>query len=118
MLASSLAFTWVVWRQHRWGLFVVLSSVLLSGVLAETLITMAPWYFSPNLILTLVVIPLVVLTGYAMVIFTYGLDAGDVLARESCFPPRLFRLPLRTSALVIWPMAFGAATAFLMWLAP
>src|ERR1019366_3038839 len=116
MLSPSFAFAWVLWRQHRWGLFLVLSGLLL----AATLAALVPVFCPPHVVeitFGVVILPLVSLTVYPVIIFTYGFDAGDLLARESCFPTSLLRLPLRTRTLVLWPMALGAATAFLLWLA-
>jgi hypothetical protein len=41
-------------------------------------------------------------------VFTFGF-AGDLQARESMYPARMFTLPVTTSALRGWPMFYGAA---------
>src|SRR5260370_4049350 len=115
MLPPSLAFTWILWRQHRAGLLVVLSALFLAAglsvlVAAHSSRSVAEHLFASGMI------PLMSLLLYPLCGFTYAFDAGDLLARESCFPALLLRLPVRTGTLVAWPMACGAATAFLLWL--
>jgi len=51
---------------------------------------------------------------YLTAVFSYGFDA-DVNARESCFRPTVSAAGA-DSALVGWPMAYGAATSMLLWL--
>ena len=116
MLPSSLAFAWGLWRQHRWGLAVVLSYLVVAGLASAVL----PAHFSGSQagsVFTNVALPLFFLPVYVLVVFTYGLEIGELNTRESCFPPRLLRLPLPTAAVAWWMLLYGAAIVILLWLA-
>ena len=62
------------------------------------------------------VIPLTVTFTYFLAVFSFGL-AGDLAARQSMYPARMFTLPVTTAALAGWPMLYGAAAMALLWLA-
>ncbi|HSP34947.1 MAG TPA: hypothetical protein VLU46_11575 [Thermoanaerobaculia bacterium] len=62
-----------------------------------------------------VVIPLTATFIYCLAVFTFGLS-GDLSARQSMYPARMFTLPLSAGALAGWPMLYGAATMVLLWL--
>jgi hypothetical protein len=115
MLPPSMAFAWILWRQHRWGLLVVMSSLFLAGGLSALVSAHSSRSVAENLFGS-GMWPLMSLLLYPLCVFTYAFDAGDLLARESCFPARLLRLPVPTRTLVAWPMACGAAAVFLLWL--
>src|SRR5947208_3777017 len=53
---------------------------------------------------------------YFVAVFSYGLS-GDLAARESIFPARMFTLPVTTRALAGWPMLYGTAAAASLWIA-
>jgi hypothetical protein len=61
-------------------------------------------------------IPLCAAFLYFMAVFSYGL-AGDVGARRSMYPARMFTLPVSTAALAGWPMLYGAAAMAALWAA-
>jgi hypothetical protein len=113
MLPSGLAIGWMLWRRHRWDLMLVLGYLCVASVLSAVLPTMplAPWvvkalFFAitvPGSILALLIF-----------VFCLGFDA-DMSARDSCYPPGLFTLPVRTGALAGWPLAMGTAAAVLAW---
>jgi polyhydroxybutyrate depolymerase len=52
---------------------------------------------------------------YCLAVFSFGLG-GDMAARQSPFPARMFTLPVTTRALAGWPMLFGTATVAALWL--
>src|SRR5438105_14738701 len=60
--------------------------------------------------------PLVATFTYSLAVFTFGLD-GDLAARQSMYPARLFTLPVRTAALSGLPMLYGTASMMILWLA-
>ena len=107
MLPTSLAFAWVLWRQHRWGFAALLGHLILAGTLFTAL--------SAQGILSFLIVPLYFVPVYLLVVFTYGLEVAELSSRESCFPARLFRLPVPTAAVVRWPLVYGAATVVLLW---
>jgi hypothetical protein len=47
--------------------------------------------------------------------FVYFFHGIDPFVGESCFPPRLLRLPVPTSSLVAWPMVYGTLSVILVW---
>jgi len=63
-----------------------------------------------------VTVPLSLTFFYYLAVFSFGLE-GDLAARQSIFPGRLFTLPVTTAALAGWPMLLGAATVTSLWLA-
>ena len=69
----------------------------------------------PNGIAGAVLVPLSAAFMYFLAVFTFGLG-GDMAARRSPFPARMFTLPLTTPSLVGWPMLFGGAAMASLWL--
>jgi hypothetical protein len=63
-----------------------------------------------------VIVPVSILTYYLLAVFSFGLT-GDVAARQSMYPARMFTLPVTTAALAGWPMLYGTATMAGLWLA-
>lgn len=45
---------------------------------------------------------------YCLAVFSYGLS-GDLAARQSMYPARMFALPVTTTALAGWPMLYGTS---------
>ncbi len=114
MLPVSLAFTWMVWRSQRWAILCA-TLYLVSAVAASAVLPpycSMPW---AEAFVGVACIGLYMLFMYVLVIFTWA-DVTDVLARDSCFPPSLFRLPVRTAPLALWPMVVGALVAASLWL--
>ncbi len=118
MLPTSLAIGWGLWREHRWGLVAGIAYYLL----AATLSALLPAYFkdfAPNISAAIafgLAVPVLWLSIFLIGIGSFGL-AVDVGSGQSCFPSRLFTLPVRTGALAGWPLAYGALGASLLWLA-
>jgi hypothetical protein len=63
-----------------------------------------------------VVVPLTATFVYCLALFTFGLS-GDLAARQSMYPARMFTLPVTTAALADWPMLYGSAVMAILWLA-
>jgi polyhydroxybutyrate depolymerase len=63
-----------------------------------------------------VLVPLSFAFLYLLAVFSYGL-AGDLAARHSLYPARMFALPVSTAALAGWPMLYGTATVAGVWVA-
>jgi len=114
MLPVPLAIGWFIWRQHRWGLLLALGYVLTAATASAVL----PGHFAPQFggpIAFLLSMSLMWLAFYLMGVVSFGFEA-DISARQSCFPPSLFTLPVRSGALAGWPLAYGAAAIGLLWL--
>src|ERR1043165_8095018 len=115
MLRASLAFTWILWRRHRWGLGMMGCFWFIAGATAAVL----PAYCTTEVaqgVVGLHVVALEFAFSSVLWLFAYASDGQDILGRESCFPSSMFRLPVRTISLAAWPMACGAAMVALIWL--
>jgi hypothetical protein len=75
-------------------------------------ITMNP----PNGLAGFIIAPVSMTFFYFVGVFSYGLS-GDLAARQSIFPSRMFTLPVTTRALAGWPMLYGTAAAASLWIA-
>src|SRR6266480_2476899 len=64
----------------------------------------------------LVSVPLTTTFVYLLAVFSFGF-AGDLAARHSMYPARMFTLPVTNAALVGWPMLYGTAAVAILWLA-
>src|SRR5438034_8954991 len=64
----------------------------------------------------LVSVPLTTTFVYFLAVFSFGF-AGDLAARHSMYPARMFTLPVTDGALVGWPMLYGPAAVAILWLA-
>lgn len=70
----------------------------------------------PNGLAAFIIAPMSWTFFYFVAVFSYGLS-GDLVARESIFPARMFTLPVTTRALAGWPMLYGTAAAASLWIA-
>jgi hypothetical protein len=62
------------------------------------------------------VVPISSYFTYFIAVFTFGLD-GDITARQSMYPSRMFTRPVSSATLAWWPMLFGAAVSVILWTA-
>ena len=51
---------------------------------------------------------------YFIAVFSFGLN-GDLAARQSIYPARLFTLPVSSAELARWPMVYGFAAMAMLW---
>ena len=116
MQGASRAIAWELTRRHRLGLIVL--GVYLVGfwavkrlVLPEAVLRFDP----PNGLAAFVVIPLAITFVFFVGAFSYGLS-GDLGTRESCFPRRMFYLPVGTATLAGWPMLYGTVASVSVWI--
>src|SRR5947207_2978090 len=117
MRSPALAIAWEFRRRHRWGL-IVLASYLI--VLAMIKLLILQWQ-RVNLddsqsFALVVVVPLAATFTYFLAVFSFGLS-GDLAARQSMYPTRMFTLPVTTRALAGLPMLYGSAAMTILWLA-
>ena len=104
-------------RRHRWGL------VALAGYLfvlwTIKLLILGPGHpirlDPPNEMAALIILPFTVTFLYFVGVFSFGLT-GDLAARQSMYPARMFTLPVTTAALAGWPMLYGTAAVASLWL--
>ena len=116
MRTPAAAIAWELGHRHRRGLaalgawLVVLAAVrmLVAGPEGR------PGAETPERFALFVVVPTTATFVYCLAVFTFGF-AGDLGARRSVYPARLFTLPVTTAALAGWPMLYGAVTMALLW---
>jgi hypothetical protein len=116
MRSPAAAIGWEFWHRHRWG-FVALAGYLL--VLAAMRLAVVAWGLSfdldsPERFSLVMVVPLGTALMYLLALFSFGF-AGDLAARRSIYPSRMFTLPVTSAALAGWPMLYGTATMAVLW---
>lgn len=116
--SQAAALAWAFHRRHRWG-FVALA-VWLGATIIVRLVAAAmgrPFVPVTSLSFSLsVVIPGTLAAYWMLTVFTYG-QSGNLGARQSIYPARLFTLPVANTALTAWPMLYGGAALALLWIA-
>ena len=118
MLSPAAAIAWEFRRRHRRGLFAL--AAYLFVLAAVKLLILGPGQrvnFEDDESFALVVmVPLIATFMYFLAVFSFGL-AGDLAARQSMYPARMFTLPVTNAALAGWPMLYGTAAMAILWLA-
>src|SRR5256885_1004375 len=104
MRAPALALGWEFRRRHLWALIAMAGYLLaLAAIKLLFLGPMEPIRLDPpDGRAAVVMTPLTATYFYLLAAFSFGL-AGDLGARPSIYPARMFALPVRTAALVGWP---------------
>jgi hypothetical protein len=69
----------------------------------------------PNGLAAFVIAPASAGFFYFVGVFSYGLT-GDLAARQSMYPSRLFTQPVTTRALAGWPMLYGTVAVASLWI--
>jgi hypothetical protein len=118
MRSSAAAIAWEFRQRHRWGLIAVTGYLL--GLATIKFLILGPgqgidFEDAPGFALA-VVVPLTATFMYFLAVFSFGL-AGDLAARQSMYPVRMFALPVTTAALAGWPMLYGTAAMAILWFA-
>ncbi|HEY6843904.1 MAG TPA: hypothetical protein VI391_07035 [Thermoanaerobaculia bacterium] len=114
MRSPAAAIAWEFRRRHRWG-FTALGAYLL--VLAVLRIFIHRVNFADDETFAFVVIiPITATFIYFLAIFSFGVS-GDLAARPSIYPARMFTLPVTSAALAGWPMLFGSIAIAILWFA-
>ena len=117
MRGAGRAIGWELGWRHRFGL-VVLAACLPVFVAIKLWILPPEARFRfdpPNEVATLLTVPMTIAFFYLVGVCTHGLS-GDLSARESIFPRRMFALPVKTAALAGWPMLYGVAASAMIWI--
>lgn len=115
---AASAFAWEFRRRHRWGLIAIAGYLLVLG--AIRLLILDPgrgidFEDAPSFALA-VVVPVCSTFMYFLAVFSFGLS-GDLAARQSIYPARMFTLPVTSGGLAGWPMLYGAAAIAILWFA-
>lgn len=118
MRSPALAIAWEFRQGHRFALIALAGYALVLGTIR--LLIPGPWepieLDTPNETAAVLIGPFSLIFLYFLAVFSFGL-AGDLAARQSMFPSRMFTLPVTTRALVGWPMLYGTAAMASLWLA-
>lgn len=118
MRSPAAAIAWEFRQRHRWGLIAIIAYLFVLATIKLVVLARAiPIHLdTPESFAFVVVVPLIATFTYFLAVFTYGLD-GDLAARQSMYPARMFTRPVTTAALAGWPMLFGAAAMMILWTA-
>jgi hypothetical protein len=116
MRSAAAAIGWEFRQRHRWGLlalcgyFVVIAAVKLLIIASGQRVNLTDESFG-----IVIMGPLAATFMYLLAMFTFGLS-GDLAARQSMYPARMFTLPVTSGALAAWPMIYGTAAMMVLWL--
>lgn len=115
MRSPAAAVAWEFHHRQRWILVGLAMYVLVLGLIK-------PLYLGSDRIVDLgdgyaafAIVPFSTTFMYFIAVFTFGMT-GDLAARQSIYPARMFTMPVSTAALAGWPMLYGAATMATLWL--
>jgi hypothetical protein len=113
MRSQAAAIAWEFRRRHRWGIVAIAAYLV---AIAIVKVIGLRFEFNDETFALFVAVPLTSMALYFMAVFSFGLS-GDLAARQSIYPARMFTLPVPTAALAGWPMLFGCASIAMMWFA-
>jgi len=114
--SPAAAVAWEFHRRHRWGLLALGAYVVVLAAVKFAMLGGQRFAFrSAESFAFAVVVPTTATFLYFLAVFTFGLE-GDIAARESIYPRRLFTLPLSSEALAGLPMLYGCLAAAGLWL--
>lgn len=116
MRSPAAAIAWEFRQQHRWALIGLAGYVLFAAAFKIVILGTDTTVELGDGRATAVTVPLSMLFLYFLAVFSFGLT-GDLAARQSIYPARLFTLPVTTSALAGLPMLYGTAAMTTLWLA-
>jgi hypothetical protein len=117
MHSPALAIAWEFRQRHRWGLIAVAGYLLVVATIKFLILDPEQPVLADSLRFAAVVsVPLTTTFVYLLAVFSFGF-AGDLAARQSMYPARMFALPVTTAALAGWPMLYGTAATAILWLA-
>lgn len=117
MRSAAAAIAWEFRRRHRWGWMALLTYLAIIATIRLVILRgQSVGLEDAESFALVVVVPMTSTFLYFLGVFTFGLT-GDLAARQSMYPSRMFTLPVTTSALAGWPMLYGTATMAFLWLA-
>jgi hypothetical protein len=115
MRSHTLALGWEFRKRHSWPLIalaaylMVLAALKILGLGPVDAIRLVP----PDGRGAVLIAPLSTAFMYYLGVCSFGLS-GDLAARHSIYPARLFTLPMRTESLVLAPMLHGTVAVALL----
>jgi len=117
-VSPAAAVAWEFRQRHRWGFIALIVYLAVLATIKLVVVTRGLQinFDSPESFAFVVVMPITATFTYFLAVFTFGLD-GDLAARQSMYPPRMFTRPMTTAALAGLPMLYGTAAMMILWLA-
>jgi len=113
--SPAAAVAWQFHRRHRWGLIALGAYVVALAAIKFAVLGGQRFAFRNDESFAFsVIVPTTATFIYFLAVFTFGLD-GDIAARESIYPQRLFTLPLSSDALAGLPMLYGCVAVAGLW---
>ena len=118
MRSPALAIAWEFRQRHRWGMIAVIAYLLAIATIKLLMLRSGQQFTLGDAasFALVVAVPVTSTFTYFLAVFTFGLS-GDLAARQSMFPARMFALPVTTAQLAGWPMVCGAIATALLWAA-
>src|SRR5438477_7167941 len=117
MRSPASAIGWEFHRRHRWGLIAVAGYWFVIATIRFLILEPGePVLVDRGPFAPIVSVPLTTTFVYLLAVFSFGFT-GDLAARHSMYPARMFTLPVTTAALVDWPMLYGTAAMAILWVA-
>jgi hypothetical protein len=115
--SPALAIAWEFRQRHRWGLIAVAGYLVVVATIRFLILEPGELVLVDSLRFAAVVsVPLTTTFVYLLAVFSFGFG-GDLAARQSIYPARMFTLPVTAAALAGWPMLYGTAATAILWLA-
>ncbi len=117
MRSPAAAVAWEFRQRHRWGLIALIGYLFVLAMIKLLIIEPGQRVdLDDESFALLVVVPLTATLLYFLAMFSFGLS-GDLAARQSIYPARMFTLPVTSAALAGWPMLYGTAAIAILWAA-
>src|SRR5258708_16565763 len=110
MPSPAAAIAWEIRQRRRWGLAALAGYLLVLAPIKLLILGLGQRVnFDDASFALVVIVPLTTTFIYLLAVFSFGLS-GDLAARQSMYPARMFTLPVTTAALAWWPMLYGTTT--------
>ena len=118
MHSPAAAIAWEFRRRHRWGVIAVAACLVVLATIKLLILAVGQRieFDDAQTFAFVVIVPLTAAFLYFLAVFSFGLT-GDLAARQSMYPARMFALPVTTAGLAGWPMLYGTATMVMLWFA-
>src|SRR5438132_14162281 len=117
MRSSAAAIAWEFRQRHRWGLLALIAYLFVLAIIKLLILERGQRVdLNEETFALVIAVPLTATLLYFLALFSFGLS-GDLAARQSMYPARMFTMPVTTAALAGWPMLYGAAAMAMLWFA-
>ena len=114
MQSPAAAFAWEFGWPRRWIPVALGVYLIAHGLLKPLLLGSGAALDLGDGYIAFATVPFAFTFMYFIAVFSFGLN-GDLAARQSIYPARLFTLPVSSAALARWPMVYGLAAMSMLW---